>query len=699
MQLRNLTVVVILCFLVAGNFMVMFSYEGSGDSGNEIYVDSSHYGYSDGSAEKPYDSIQYAINVADEGDTIYVFGGTYDEALVINKKIKLWGSIEGGETVIDTRQDKRYTVEITADHVEIQDFTISDREDYKTSPIGALICIKSNNAVIQGNRINYTNSWGVYVDSTASGSVVSGNIIDNTKRGINVLSSSTNDIFNNDISNCSEYAIQMTSSSNNRLYNNYISNSGHGIYVQACNDINISGNTVTTIDHYGIYLYQSTSIVKNNIIINNEGDGIYLSSFNCEISDNVLDVNQRGITLVGSNNEIRNNDLSNSSGSGIYTYSSSGSNIIYLNKFVDNGKTAQGSGNNQWFYENQGNYWSDYNNIDRDLDGIGDVPYKVPEGNNQDKYPLGYFLKPPEKPSNPSPGDSEAGVGLKVTLQVKIKDVDSDKLTVYFYNAGTDEILENGIDTRVPSGGKAECSFNLGFNTTFAWYAIVNDSLLENQSDPWFFTTKATPPDNEPPTADAGGPYSAGAGQTITFDGSGSHDPDGDIDFYRWNFGDETSEILAELPDHVYSNPGNYEVTLTVIDNNGTTDTDIIDLVIGDFVNQKPTANHGGPYSGSTSELVNFDGSGSYDLDGMIKNYTWTFGDNTIGYGMEITHVYSKAGTYSVELTVTDDEGDTDAKSTIITVKEVDNGIPGFELIFIVLAAMVFMLRRRNKGQ
>ena len=489
----------------------------------------------------------------------------------------------------------------------------------------------------------------------------------------------------------------MTSSSNNRLYRNYLSNSDHGMYVQQCSDINISNNTVTTINYYGIYLHQSTGIVKNNDIINNEADGIYLSSFNCEIFDNVLDANQRGITLVGSNNEIRNNDLSNSSGSGIYAYSSSEGNIIYLNRFVDNGKTARGGGNNQWFYENQGNYWGDYNNIDRNLDGIGDVPYAVPEGNNQDDYPLGYFLKPPEKPSNPDPEDSEAGVGLKITLRVRIEDVDSDELTVYFYNAKTDDLIDD--DKRVPSGGTAECSFTLGFNTTFAWYVIVNDSLLENQSDPWFFTTKATPPDNEPPIADAGGPYSTEAGQTITFDGSGSYDPDGNIDFYRWNFGDGTSEILAESPDHIYSTSGTYEVTLTVIDNDGATDTDIANIAIGDYVNKKPTANPGGPYSSNTSELVNFDGSDSYDSDGTITNYAWTFGDNTTGYGMETTHAYSKAGTYLVGLTVTDDEGDTDAESTIINVEEVASGLPGFELIFIIFAAAIVLMWRRSKKQ
>ena len=64
---------------------------------------------------------------------------------------------------------------------------------------------------------------------------------------------------------------------------------------------------------------------------------------------------------------------------------------------------------------------------------------------------------------------------------------------------------------------------------------------------------------------------------------------------------------------------------------------------------------------------------------------------------METTHVYSKAGTYSVGLTVTDDDGDIDSKSTIITVEEVANGLPGFELIFIIFAAAIVLMWRRNK--
>ena len=195
----NAISILAICLIIMGCFVTIFSIESCKATGNEIYVDNSFHVYRDGSAENPYDSISYAIDVADEGDTIYVFNGIYDENLVINKNITIWGGIEG-ETIIDIRSDLRYTVDITADHAEIINFTISDRNNRKTSPIGALICVKSDNVVVNGNFINHTDSWGIYIDSTAKGCIVNGNTINETRKGIYAYSSDTNNIVNNKIS-------------------------------------------------------------------------------------------------------------------------------------------------------------------------------------------------------------------------------------------------------------------------------------------------------------------------------------------------------------------------------------------------------------------------------------------------------------------------------------------------------------------
>lgn len=76
------------------------------------------------------------------------------------------------------------------------------------------------------------------------------------------------------------------------------------------------------------------------------------------------------------------------------------------------------------------------------------------------------------------------------------------------------------------------------------------------------------PEDGVPPVADAGGPYRGEARQPITFDASGSTDPDGQIVSYHWDFGDgETA--LGPQPSHVYATQGKYTAKLTITDDQG----------------------------------------------------------------------------------------------------------------------------------
>jgi len=60
------------------------------------------------------------------------------------------------------------------------------------------------------------------------------------------------------------------------------------------------------------------------------------------------------------------------------------------------------------------------------------------------------------------------------------------------------------------------------------------------------------------------------------------------------------------------------------------------------------------PSEGSAPLFVSFDASDSYDPDGVVTSYRWSFGDGTSGSGMTPTHTYAQPGTYTVELTVED---------------------------------------------
>ena len=110
-------------------------------------------------------------------------------------------------------------------------------------------------------------------------------------------------------------------------------------------------------------------------------------------------------------------------------------------------------------------------------------------------------------------------------------------------------------------------------------YAVMGDytvtlTVIDNGAASSTCTTIAhvLPPSepNTPPICDAGGPYEGLVGQSITFDGTGSSDPDGSIEDYQWEFGDCGTGV-GPTPTHAYSTAGIYTAVLCVADNDGGT--------------------------------------------------------------------------------------------------------------------------------
>ncbi|MCU7806740.1 MAG: PKD domain-containing protein [Candidatus Thiodiazotropha sp. (ex Semelilucina semeliformis)] len=151
---------------------------------------------------------------------------------------------------------------------------------------------------------------------------------------------------------------------------------------------------------------------------------------------------------------------------------------------------------------------------------------------------------------------------------------------------------------------------------------------------------------------------------------AGQSSDDGSIVNYQWDFGDgNTSQ--GPVTSHNYTQAGSYVLSLTVTDNEGASDTASTTIQVTNPpppANQNPVATIAAtPTSGPAALLVNVDASQSSD-DGSIVNYLWNFGDGNTSQSVVTTHTYAQAGSYTLSLTVTDNEGVTNNTSTTIHV-------------------------------
>jgi PKD repeat protein len=173
---------------------------------------------------------------------------------------------------------------------------------------------------------------------------------------------------------------------------------------------------------------------------------------------------------------------------------------------------------------------------------------------------------------------------------------------------------------------------------------------------------------NQPPTANANGPYTGTSGFTVVFDGTASDDPDGNILSYDWTFGDGESEP-GPRPDNTYLGSGLYNVILQVTDEDGLTASVNTTADIGEL-SRRPEADAGGSYTGRVGVAVPFDAGASDDPDGDNLQYDWDFGDQVLAIdgGPTPSHTYTADGKYIVKLTVTDTSFETDVDVTTATI-------------------------------
>jgi parallel beta-helix repeat protein len=382
--------------------------------------------------------IQDAINASSDGDTVYVYSGTYIENIVVNRSINLTG--EGRESTMIDANVTGYAIYVDANHTNISGFTIrnSTADGYGGIMVHNVTNCSVYNSTVTANqigiRLHTSHDCEVYENNISgndiginsemsSNNIIRDNLVTMNEYGVYAISSDDIIVDGNDIQSSGTSGVYFQNSnvtiSGNVLSDNYygitgelslesnitqnaVQSSGQsGIFIENCSSSVIDDNDVMSNGKYGIflesctfstvldnYLYNSTygvalSLSSQNTLDGNEVledyDGIYLYySDSNTISNNLVNESgESGISLIySSDNTVSDNNVAMGEIYGFYLTNSS-TNDIFHNAIDKNAYQAyDDEATNNWDsgHPGGGNYWSDYMGFDN-FSGLNqDIP-------------------------------------------------------------------------------------------------------------------------------------------------------------------------------------------------------------------------------------------------------------------------------------------------------------------------------------
>lgn len=162
-----------------------------------------------------YTRIQDAINNSNNGDTITVAAGIYNENVVVNKSVSLIGA--GAEvTIVQAANSNDDVFNISMNNVNITGFKLTGATGSVKS--GIYLSYSGNNNITGNNASN--NSNGIYLVSSSNNNIISNNALNNWYHGICLVFSGNNNITGNNATNNDNWGIYLYSSDNNNLIGN-----------------------------------------------------------------------------------------------------------------------------------------------------------------------------------------------------------------------------------------------------------------------------------------------------------------------------------------------------------------------------------------------------------------------------------------------------------------------------------------------
>ncbi|TET90894.1 MAG: hypothetical protein E3J35_04460 [Methanomassiliicoccales archaeon] len=274
--------------------------------------------YVGGTGPGNYTSIQDAISASNPGDTVYVFGGTYYEHLVVDKPLNLIG--EARDVTIIDGEGTGNVIYVTSSWVNISQFTVTGSEWFESFMGNGIKLYYAHNCRVVDNNVS-SNSHGIWIEMSDNNTIV-GNIVSwNSEGGISIYNSDNITVANNVASWNNYRGIGVIASRNSKIINNVMTGDGMslgGVNLDEWNTHTI--DTSNTVNGKPVYYWKNAT---GGMVPGDAGQILLANCTGVLVENQNISNGSFSITVgFSQNNTILDNTVTSSGGSGIDLYRS-----------------------------------------------------------------------------------------------------------------------------------------------------------------------------------------------------------------------------------------------------------------------------------------------------------------------------------------------------------------------------------------
>lgn len=326
-------------------------------------------------------TIHAALEMAHDGDTIWVDGGIYREGnIAIRKSVALIGH---NNPVIDG-QKQHETISIFVPHVTIQGFTVKDSGRSSVTDVAAIKIYNTHDVRIADNTVD-NSFFGIYAQQ-AKNSTIENNVLTAQGKtelvvgnGIHAWKSDSLRIEGNTVIGHRDGIYLEFVTHTESIRNTIEDNLRYGLHFMFSHDNAYFHNTFTRNGAGVAVMYTRNVRMEHNVFNESWGDasyGLLLKDItDSHIVNNTFARNTTGILMEGSNRVNMKRNQFEGNGWALRIQASCQDNVLTENNFIQNtfDIATNGSLSRNKFDRN---YWDKYEGYDLDKDKVGDVPHR-----------------------------------------------------------------------------------------------------------------------------------------------------------------------------------------------------------------------------------------------------------------------------------------------------------------------------------